>query len=96
MTASGPKVAVPRPSRVGNCRERARNCGRMLLMLDSPHWTSNTPVDPGWYWYRAPSHRATMLRIDECSVIDSTGEFADFQAINLDGDWWSAPIKVFV
>ena len=65
-------------------------------MLNSPHWSSDTPIDAGWYWYIAPSHRATMLRIDERSVIDSVGEFADFQAVDLVGDWWSAPIKAFV
>ncbi|MDA0992532.1 MAG: hypothetical protein O3A13_02735 [Proteobacteria bacterium] len=65
-------------------------------MLKSPHWTSETPNNPGWYWYRAPSHRAAMLRIDEHSVIDSAGEFADFQAVDLVGDWWSAQIKAFV
>ena len=65
-------------------------------MHKTPHWTSNTPVEPGWYWYRAPSHTAEMLRIDEHSVIDSAGEFADVQAADLVGDWWSAQIKAFV
>lgn len=37
-----------------------------------------------------------MLRIDDHSVIDSAGEFADFQAADLVGSWWSAPIKAFV
>jgi hypothetical protein len=65
-------------------------------MHKQPHWTSNTPIDPGWYWYRAPSYPAKMLRIDEHSVIDSAGAFADRQATDLDGDWWSAQIKAFV
>ena len=92
MTASWTKVAF-RSATVGHFRERVRNCVRILLMLHSPHWTSDTPIDPGWYWYRAPSHRATMLRIDEHCVIDSTGEFAGIQAEDLDGAWWSAQIK---
>jgi hypothetical protein len=37
-----------------------------------------------------------MLRIDERHVVNSSGEFADVHAVNLDGDWWSAPIKAFV
>ena len=57
------------------------------------HWTSNTPIDPGWYWYRAPAHRALMLRIDEHGVIDSPGESDGIQATDLVGDWWMPQIK---
>lgn len=65
-------------------------------MMDSPHWTSDIPVDTGWYWYRDRLHRAMMIRIDEHSVVDSRGEFDGIRAAELGGDWWSAQIKAFV
>jgi len=65
-------------------------------MVDYPHWTADTPVDTGWYWYRDRSHPAMMLRIDENRVVDSQGEFDGTQATDLAGDWWSAQIKAFV
>ena len=61
--------------------------------MKSTHWTSDTPIDPGWYWYRARSHRAVMLRIDEHGVVDSRGEFGGIQATDLVGDWWTPQIK---
>ncbi len=65
-------------------------------MVNYPHWTSDTPIDTGWYWYRDRLHSALMLRIDEHSVVDSQGEFDGTHATDLVGDWWSARIKVFV
>ncbi len=63
-------------------------------MANSTHWTAETPIQPGWYWYRARAHRALMLRIDEHGLVDSPGEFDDIQATNLVGDWWTPQIKV--
>ncbi len=63
-------------------------------MVSSTHWTPDTPIDPGWYWYRARSHRALMLRIDDHGLVDSAGEFDGFPATGLVGDWWTPQIKV--
>ena len=65
-------------------------------MVDPPRWTSVTPIDRGWYWYRDRLHRPMMLRIDERSIVDSPGEFDNLQAAVLVGDWWSARIKASV
>ncbi len=62
--------------------------------MHHPHWTSDTPIKPGWYWYKEQSHRALMLRIDDHGLIDSPGEFDGIPAIDFVGDWWSAQIKV--
>jgi len=61
--------------------------------VKSTHWTSDTPIDPGWYWYRARSRRAVMLRIDEHGVVDSRGAFDSSQAGDLVGDWWTPRIR---
>ncbi len=63
-------------------------------MVSSTYWTSDTPIDPGWYWYRARSHRALMLRIDEHGLVDSPEEFDGTQATDLVGEWWATQIKV--
>ncbi len=57
----------------GRCVDRSGlwSSGRILPMVSSTHGTSDTPIDPGWYWYRARSHRAQMLRIDEHGRVDS-------------------------
>jgi len=68
----------------------------MLRIVNYPHWTSDTPIDAGWYWYRDRLHPAMMIRIDVHSVVDSQGEFDGTQATDLVGDWWSARIKAFV
>jgi hypothetical protein len=65
-------------------------------MMNNAHWTQETPMSTGWYWYKDRSHRPVMLRIDENSVVDSKGEFVGIQAVDLVGDWWSAQIKTFV
>ena len=65
-------------------------------MVNYPHWTSDTPIDTGWYWYRDRLHPAMRLRIDKHSVVDSQGEFDGTQATDLAGDWWSERIKAFV
>ena len=65
-----------------------------MTMVSSTHWTSDTPIDPGWYWYRARSHRALMLRIDEDGLVDSPEGFDGTLASDLVGDWWAAQIKV--
>ena len=62
--------------------------------VNSTHWTCDTPIDPGWYWYRARSHRAQMLRIDDHGLVDSPEEFDRIQATELNGDWWTPQIKV--
>ena len=62
-------------------------------MVTSTHWTSDTPIDPGWYWYRARSHRALMVRIDDHGLVDSPGEFDSIQATNLVGYWYTRQIK---
>ena len=61
--------------------------------VNTAHWTSETPIDPGWYWYRAKSHRAVMLRIDDHGLVDSHGEFNGTQATKLVGDWYTPKIK---
>ncbi len=61
--------------------------------MKSTHWTSDAPIDSGWYWYRARSHRAVMLRIDEYGVVDSPEQFDSTRAIDLVGDWWTPRIK---
>ncbi len=38
-------------------------------------------------------HSAMMLRVDECSLISSPGEFDDIRVADMAGDWWSAQIK---
>ena len=43
-------------------RQRRCNPTGPLTMVDSPHWTSNTPIDPGWYWYRGRLHRRWVFR----------------------------------
>jgi len=58
-------------------------------MENHPHWTSDTPVDTGWYWYRDQLH-------PEHNVVDSHGEFDGTPAARLVGVWWSAQIKAFV
>ena len=58
------------------------------------NWTSDTPIDPGWYWYKARSHRTQMLRIDDHGLVDSPGEFDDIPAADLVGDWWTPQIKL--
>ncbi len=65
-----------------------------MTNVHSTHWTSDTPIDPGWYWYRARSHRALMLRIDDHGLVDSQGEFDGIPATDLVGDWWTPQIKV--
>ena len=67
-----------------------------MTMADYPHWTSDTPIDKGWYWYRDRLHPAMMLRLDEHRIVDSHGEFDGTLATDLAGDWWSARIKAFV
>ncbi len=61
--------------------------------VNTAHWTSDTPIEPGWYWYRARSHRALMLRIDDHGLVDSHGEFNGTQATDLVGDWYIPQIK---
>jgi len=63
-------------------------------MVSSTHWTSYTPIEPGWYWYRAPSSRALRVRIDDHGNVDSPGEFDSIQATDLVGDWWTPQIKI--
>ena len=63
-------------------------------MVRSTHWTPDTPIDPGWYWYRARSHRALMLRIGENGLVDLPEELDGTLASDLVGDWWAAQIKV--
>ncbi len=65
-----------------------------MTNVHSTHWTSDTPIDPGWYWYRARSHRALMVRIDDHGLVDSHGEFDGIPATDLVGDWWTPQIKV--
>ncbi len=60
----------------------------------STHWKSDAPIEPGWYWYRARSHGALMLRINDHGFVDSPEEFDGFQATDLVGDWWTPKIKV--
>ena len=60
----------------------------------STHWKSDAPIKPGWYWYRARSHGALMLRINEHGLVDSPEEFDGVQATDLVGDWWTPQIKV--
>jgi len=60
----------------------------------STHWTSDAPIDPGWYWFRARSHRASMVRIDDHGLVDSPGEFDNIPATDLLGGWWAPQIKV--
>ena len=71
---------------------QARN--RRVTTVNSTHWTSETPIQPGWYWYRARPHHALMLRIDNHGLVDSPGEFDCIQATNLVGDWWTPQIQV--
>jgi len=61
--------------------------------VKSTHWTSDTPIDTGWYWYRARSHPAVMLRIDEHGVVDSPEQFDRNRATDLVGDWLASRIK---
>ena len=63
-------------------------------MVNSTHWTTDTPIDPGWYWYRARAYRALMLRVDDHGLIDSRDEFNGTQATKLVGDWYIPQIKV--
>ena len=63
-------------------------------MVSSTHWTSDTPIEPGWYWFRVRSHSALMIRIDEHGLVDWPGEFDGIQATDLAGDWWTPQIKV--
>ncbi len=65
-----------------------------MTMVSSTHWTSNTPIEPGWYWFRGRSHRALMLRIDDYGLVDSHGEFDGIPAAKLTGDWWTPQIQV--
>ena len=65
-------------------------------MVGHPHWTSDTPINTGWYWYKDRLHPTMMLRIDEHNIVDSHGEFDGTQATDLVGDWWSARIKAAV
>ena len=67
---------------------------RTNAKVNTTHWTSDTPLNPGWYWYRAKSHRALMLRIDVHGLVDSQGEFGGTQATDLIGDWYTPQIKV--
>ena len=61
--------------------------------VNTAHWTSDTPIEPGWYWYRSRLHRALMLRIDSHGLVDSCGEFNGTQATDLFGDWYTPQIK---
>ena len=61
--------------------------------MKSTHWTSDTPSDAGWYWYRARSDRAILLRIDEDGVVDSPEQFDRSRAADLVGDWLASRIK---
>ena len=63
-------------------------------MVSSTHWTSDTPIEPGWYWFRARSHRALMVRIDDRGLINSPEKLEGTQAAKLAGDWWTPQIKV--
>ncbi len=65
-----------------------------MTNVHSTHWTSDTPIDPGWNWYKARSHRALMVRIDDHGLVDSPGELDGIQAADLVGDWWTPQIKV--
>jgi len=67
---------------------------RAKANVNTTHWTSDTPINPGWYWYRAKSHPALMLRIDGHGLVDSHGEFGGTQATDLLGDWYRPQIKV--
>jgi len=67
---------------------------RAKANVNTTHWTSDTPIKPGWYWYRAKSHPALMLRIDGHGLVDSHGEFGGTQATDLIGDWYRPQIKV--
>ena len=80
---------------IGFIRNRSRSSleTRAETNVNTAHWTSETPIDPGWYWYRAKSHRALMLRIDDHGLIDSHGEFNGAQATKLVGDWYTPKIK---
>ena len=64
-----------------------------LSNVNHTHWTSDTPIEPGWYWYREQSYRAIMLRIDDHGFVDSPREFDGIQSNDLVGDWWAAQIK---
>ncbi len=61
--------------------------------VNTMHWKSDTPIDPGWYWYKSKSHRALMLRIDDHGLVDSHGEFNGTQATKLVGDWYTPQIR---
>ena len=65
-----------------------------MTMVSPTHWTSDTPIDPGWYWYRALSHRALTLRLNDHGLVDFPGAFDSVQATDLVGDWWTPRIKV--
>ncbi len=62
--------------------------------MNSTHWTSDTPIEPGWYWFRARSYRALMVRIDDHGLVDLPEEFKGIQAADLVGDWWTSQIKM--
>ena len=42
------------------------------------------------------TNRPGLVLVDKHSVVDSAGEFADVEAADLNGDWWSEKIKAFV
>ena len=67
---------------------------RRVTMVNSTHWTSDAPIEPGWYWYRPRPHSEQILRIDDHGVVDSPREFDCIQATNLVGDWWTPQIQV--
>ncbi|MCH8136659.1 MAG: hypothetical protein IIB77_11825 [Proteobacteria bacterium] len=67
-----------------------------MTMVDVTHWTSDTPIEAGWYWYKDATRGTSMLRIDDHGRVDSHGDFDRNLAKDLVGDWWIPRIKVFV
>jgi hypothetical protein len=61
--------------------------------VNTTHWTSDPPNDPGWYWYKAKPYRALMLRIDDHGLVNSHGDFDGIPAADLIGDWYTPQIK---
>jgi hypothetical protein len=61
--------------------------------VNSTHWKTEAPIDPGWYWYRARSRRAQMLRIDSHGLVNLPEEFDGRRATELVGDWYMPQIK---
>ncbi|MBI5855657.1 MAG: hypothetical protein HZB35_10620 [Nitrospirae bacterium] len=62
--------------------------------MSAYQWTTQTPIAPGWYWYRGQAHEADPFIVQ----VDEVGQFqwpdGGYQEVKLAKGEWAGPIQL--